>query len=124
VPALPALAKGLLYDGKALADAEALAERISAHEAEAVRAKIADQGLSATLHERTLRDWSEDVLDIARAGLRRLNVIDPESGRDESVYLEPLADLIERNLTPADALIEKLDRSANLVPQVLELAKL
>jgi hypothetical protein len=56
--------------------------------------------------------------------LRRLQVIDPESGRDESRYLEPLADLVERNLTPADALIEKLDRSANLVPQVLELARL
>jgi glutamate--cysteine ligase len=124
VPALPALAKGLLYDGKALADAEALAERIAPAEAEAVRAKIADDGLAAVLHERPLRDWAEDVLDIARAGLRRLMVIDPESGRDESVYLEPLADLIERNLTPADALIEKLDRSANLVPQVLELARL
>jgi glutamate--cysteine ligase len=124
VPALPALAKGLLYDAKALADAEVLAERISAREAEALRAKIADEGLSANLQQRPLRDWAEDVLDIARAGLRRLQVIDPESGRDESRYLEPLADLVERNLTPADALIEKLDRSANLVPQVLELARL
>jgi glutamate--cysteine ligase len=124
VPALPALAKGLLYDAKALAAAEALADSISPHEAQLLRPKIADQALSATLQERPLREWAEDVLDIARAGLRRAMLVDPESGRDESCYLEPLADLIERNLTPADALIEKLDRSTNLVPQVLELTRL
>jgi glutamate--cysteine ligase len=124
VPALPALAKGLLYDAKALTDAEALADRISPEAALALRPKLADEGLTATLAERSLRDWAEDVLDIARGGLRRLMVVDPESGRDESCYLEPLADLVERNLTPADALIEKLDPSANLVPQVLELTRL
>jgi glutamate--cysteine ligase len=123
-PALPALAKGLLYDVQALAKAEALAAQIAPNDALAVRPRIADEGLTAPLGARPLREWAEDVLDIARSGLRRAAVIDPESGRDESCYLEPLADLIERGLTPADALIEKLDPSANLVTQVLELARL
>jgi glutamate--cysteine ligase len=123
-PALPALAKGLLYDPQALAKAEALAAQIAPNDALAVRPRIADEGLTALLGARPLREWAEDVLDIARSGLRRAAVIDPESGQDESCHLEPLADLIERGLTPADALIEKLDPSANLVTQVLELARL
>ena len=124
VPALPALAKGLLYDARALAKAELLAAQIAPHDALAVRPQIADEGLAAQLGGRSLREWAEDVLDIARGGLRNAALIDPESGRDESCYLEPLADLIERDLTPADALREKLDPSANLVTQVLELARL
>jgi glutamate--cysteine ligase len=124
VPALPALAKGLLYDAAALTAADALAETISPRAALALRSQVADEGLRAVLQDRPLRDWAADVIDIARAGLQRLRVIDPETGRDESCHLEPLADLVERDLTPADALIEKLDPSRNLVAQVLELARL
>jgi glutamate--cysteine ligase len=124
VPALPALSKGFLYDARALAAAEALAERISPGELEAARPEIARLGLKASLQGRPLSAWAGDLLDIAHAGLTRFAVSDGEFGADESVHLKPLKALVERGQTPADALLEQLDVSRDLVPQVLELAKL
>ena len=124
VPSLPALSKGFLYDARALAQAEALAERISLAELETVRPEIARLGLKASLHGRGVDAWAADLLDIAKGGLTRFAVSDPEFGVDESVHLAPLAALVERGMTPADALLEKLDESRDLQPQVLELARL
>lgn len=124
VPALPALSKGFLYDARALAQAEVLVERISPVELEAARPEIARLGLKATLQGRTLDAWAGDLLDIAQAGLARFAVSDPEFGTDESVHLAPLSALVARGQSPADALLEQLDPARDLVPQVLELAKL
>jgi glutamate--cysteine ligase len=124
VPALPALSKGFLYDERALAEAEALAERISPVELEAVRPEIARVGLKASLQGRELHAWAGDLLDIARSGLARFAVSDPEFGADECVHLAPLVALVERHQSPADALLERLDSTRDLVPQVMELARL
>jgi glutamate--cysteine ligase len=125
VPALPALCKGFLYDPQARAAAEALAFRLgSFDELEALRPAIAAQGLRASVAGRSLADWAGELLDIARAGLARFELIDPGTDRDESVYLEPLAALVERGQTPSEALIERLDASRDLVPQVLQHAQL
>jgi glutamate--cysteine ligase len=124
VPALPALAKGLLYDAQARAHAEALAERVDPAAAQAVRPEIAQRGLSAQLQGRPLADWAGELLDVARAGLERFALIDPRTGRDESLYLEPLSALVQHGQTPADRLLGRLDANRDLVPQVLEYARL
>jgi glutamate--cysteine ligase len=124
VPALPALSKGLLYDAAARDRAEALAERIDPAAAQAVRPQIAQHGLRAQLQGRPLADWAAELLDIARAGLARLALMDPHSGRDEGVHLDPLVALIQAGETPADRLLARLDASRDLVPQVLEYARL
>jgi glutamate--cysteine ligase len=124
VPALPALSKGFLYDETALAAAEALAERISPSELEAARPEIARLGLKASLQGRELAAWAGDLLEIAQAGLARFAVVDDEFGGDETVHLAPLRALVEHGKSPADALLERLDPARDLVPQVLELARL
>lgn len=124
VPALPALSKGLLYDAAARDRAEALAERIDPAAAEAARPLVAQHGLRAQLQGRPLADWAAELLDIARAGLARLALVDPRSGRDEGVYLDPLLQLVEDGQTPADRLLAQLDPDRDLVPQVLELTQL
>ncbi|HEX6246120.1 MAG TPA: glutamate-cysteine ligase family protein, partial [Polyangiales bacterium] len=125
VPALPALCKGFLYDAQAREAAEALGERLGGYDqVQAVRSAIAEKGLRAQLAGRSVQAWAGDLLDIARAGLQRLNVVDPVSGRDESVYLEPLEALVVAAQTPADALLAGLDTHQDLVPQVLKLAQL
>jgi glutamate--cysteine ligase len=124
VPALPALCKGFLYDAQALAAAEALSERLgSPAELQAARSAVAEQGLHAKLAGRSVQDWAGELLDIARAGLTRFNLVN-EAGRDESMYLEPLIKLVEQGLTPADALLAQLDVSRPLLPQVLIHAQL
>jgi glutamate--cysteine ligase len=47
------------------------------------------------------------VLDIARGGLQRLGCRRSD-GRDESVYLEPLAALVEAGVAPAQQLIAEV----------------
>jgi glutamate--cysteine ligase len=124
VPALPALSKGLLYDAAARDRAEALAERIDPAALEAVRPLIAQHGLGAPLQGRPLADWAGELLDIARAGLARLGVVDGRHGRDEGIYLDPLVELVQNAETPADRLLARLDPNRDLVPQVLEFARL
>jgi glutamate--cysteine ligase len=124
VPAMPALSKGLLYDAAARTRAEALAERIDPVALQAARPEIAQLGLRAQLQGRPVADWAAELLDIARAGLVRLSVIDPRSGRDEGMYLDPLVDLVQAGQSPADRLLSELDESRDLVPQVLAYARL
>jgi glutamate--cysteine ligase len=121
--ALPALWKGLLYDDQARAKAEALVASIDFAKAEGSRTEIAAKGLDATLAGREVGAWASDVLSIARDGLKRLAVLNRD-GRDEGLYLEPLAKLVDAGKTPADALLEQIDAGAPLEAQVVELAKL
>jgi glutamate--cysteine ligase len=123
VSALPALTKGLLYEDKARKEAAELASRISYDAAERSRADIADKGLGATLAGRPVLDWAHDIMEIALGGLERLNVVHWD-GKDERVYLEPMVKLLEAGMTPADALVKKLDLSLPLLPQVMQHAKL
>lgn len=123
VSALPALTKGLLYEPQARAAAASLASKISFQEAQAARSEIARHGLGAKLGGRPVQQWAEDVLAIAQGGLQRQAVLHWD-GSDERVYLEPLEALVKAGMTPADALVKKLDLSQPLMPQVIEYTKL
>ena len=102
--ALPVLWRGLLYDAQALAGAERLVAGLDHRTVQAVRPEIARNGLRAVLAGRPVQRWAEDLLDLARGGLQRLRALDAQ-GRDESIHLDPIASLIGRGLTPADALL-------------------
>ncbi|MCA9530348.1 MAG: glutamate--cysteine ligase [Myxococcales bacterium] len=117
--ALPALCKGVLYDARALDAAEALAERFDYAAVEAARPAIAATGLAATLCGRRVAAWAGDLLEIAEAGLARIDDRDAD-GRDERVHLAPLRALIEREATPADALLAAIDPRRALAPQLFE----
>jgi glutamate--cysteine ligase len=105
--ALPALWRGLLYDDRALADAERLVEGLVYDEVERARPAIAEHGLFATLDGRELLEWAARLVAIAEAGLERLAALDAR-GRDERIYLAPLRDALERGETPADRLLDEL----------------
>jgi glutamate--cysteine ligase len=90
-----ALWVGLLYDDAATAAAEKLAASISWRDAVALRDAVPAQGLAATVPSSgaSLRDIGRDALAIARDGLRaraRKN----GAGRDETIYLDPLDDIV------------------------------
>ena len=57
---------------------------------------------------RTLFEISGEVLALSRNGLVRRRRFDP-GGQDETRYLEPLEDLHDRGITPAEELLEKLN---------------
>jgi len=94
--ALPALFAGLFYDAAALDQAHELIREWSAEEREALRADAPRMALAATIRGRSARDIARDVLALARAGLsRRARHDDDGAGGDETVYLEPLEEIVE-----------------------------
>ncbi|MFO0676046.1 MAG: glutamate-cysteine ligase family protein [Polyangiaceae bacterium] len=102
--ALPALWTGILYDDRALADAEALTRDFGFAEVQASRAAIGRLGIGAPFRGAPLRALAERILDIAKGGLVRRARKDV-NGRDESVLLAPLQSLVSRGETPGDALL-------------------
>lgn len=124
LPALPALWKGLLYDTESREQAERLVSSIDFAAAEASREQYAKLGLGGSLAGKPMREWAVEVLKLAQDGLARIGLRGAEGVDHEGVYLKPLAALVERGETPADALIAAIDPTRDLRPQVMELAKL
>lgn len=109
MPSLPALWTGLLYDDRALQEAEALSAGWRYDDVQRLRSQAAMEGLAASFEGSPLAGIAERVIDIARDGLMRRAILD-ESGQDERVHLAPIAALVERGRTPADDVLDGLQR--------------
>ncbi len=103
--ALPALWAGVLYDDAALHAAWDLCRDWSRDERHALRSDTARIGLKAQVAGRTVQAVAQDLLAIAREGLRRRRR-DREGLVDETSYLTPLDDIAETGVTPAERLLE------------------
>lgn len=124
VCALPALWTGILYDPKALAEAEELCASFTAAELEALRPAIAEKALGAAFRGAPLADLAQRVVDIASAGLERRARLD-KNGKDERIHLERIAKLVEKGACPADALVEGLhNEDADLRKEILARARM
>jgi glutamate--cysteine ligase len=123
VCALPALMKGVLYDERALAQAEALVRGLDHETVAAARPAVAEHALAATLAGRPIVEWARELLTIARDGLARIGDLDRQ-GRDETIHLARLEALIAEGRSPADALLADIRLDAPLLPQLLEKAHL
>ena len=105
--ALPALWVGLLYDQGALDAAWDLVKHWTMEEREALRDTVPKQALAAPIAGGgSLRDIAREVLDIARSGLAARGRINA-SGDNETGYLEPLFEIVERGKVPAEMLLDK-----------------
>jgi glutamate--cysteine ligase len=106
LPAHPAFWIGLLYDDDCLDAAWDMVKDWSAGERQKLRDEVPRLGFTATIRGRNLLDLSKECLALAHAGLKRRNRLDAQ-GRDETRYLQPLADIVTRGTTPAEDLLEK-----------------
>jgi glutamate--cysteine ligase len=122
--ALPALWTGILYDAKALDEAEALSASWTAAELEAVRPAIVEKALQAPFRGAPLADLAERLVDIAQGGLERRARLD-KNGKDERVHLAKLVALVEKGWSPADALVDGLGNAdADLRQEILARARI
>jgi glutamate--cysteine ligase len=122
--ALPALWTGILYDARALDQAEELSASFTFAELEALRPAIADRALAATFRGAPLADLAQKLVDIASGGLERRARLN-RHGKDERVHLEKLVALVEKGFCPADALVDGLGNSdADLRQQILARARI
>jgi glutamate--cysteine ligase len=105
---LAALWCGVLYDDASLDAAWDIVKDWSAEERQKLRNDVPARGFAATIRGRTLFEISGEVLTLARNGLvgrKRLNA----GGQDETRYLEPLEDLHDRGITPAEEMLQKFN---------------
>jgi glutamate--cysteine ligase len=118
--ALPALWTGILYDDRALAEAEALVEGWTHDEVAALRTSVWRDGLRASFRGRPLAEVAERMVAIADGGLERRGVMDPTGGKDERVHLVRLRKLVGEGRCPADALLDGIEREADLERAIVE----
>lgn len=101
VGAIPALFTGLLYDAEALGEAAELSLSLGHDEVQAARSALVTEGLTARIGDRPVLPLARRVFEIASGGLRRRSRLDA-SGRDETVHLQALGELLEAGRSPAD----------------------
>lgn len=116
--ALPALWTGILYDPKALDEAEALTADYRYEELSALRPDIAARALRAEFRGKPLADVASRVVDIATGGLSRRARLS-RSGDDETTHLARLRSLVERADSPADVLLDGLNEGSEVAPEVI-----
>jgi glutamate--cysteine ligase len=118
--ALPALWTGILYDSRALAEAEALVSGWTHDEVADLRTRVWREALRARFRERPLVEVAERIVSIAEGGLERRAIVDARSGKDERVHLTRLRKLVGEGKSPADALLEGIDREPDLAKAIVE----
>jgi glutamate--cysteine ligase len=101
-----ALWVGLLYDDAALSAAEALLRGATWEDAVAARAAVPRLGLAAPWRGGVLRDLVENVVTIAKDGLRARRRLDA-AGDDEQGYLDPLWTIAAGAPTQAEYWLER-----------------
>jgi glutamate--cysteine ligase len=104
--ALPAYWVGLLYDDDTLAAAWDLVKDWTAEERQKLRDDVPRLGLKAQIRGRSVHDLARETLTLARKGLAKRERLDAQ-GRDETGYLAPLDEIVERGRTAAELLLEK-----------------
>jgi len=103
---LPALWKGVLYDGEARAAAWQLVAGASWDERLAARGDVARRGLAAAFAGRPVLELARELAAIAREGLRRI----AHAGRrdaDESAYLDPIDEQLALGRSPGEEVLER-----------------
>jgi glutamate--cysteine ligase len=103
--ALPALWVGLLYDDEALDAAWDLVKDFSREERHALRDGVPKHALKLPFRSHSVRELAAETLKIAAHGLRR-RARHNAHGVDESIYLEPLLEIVAANQTPAERKLE------------------
>jgi glutamate--cysteine ligase len=108
--ALPALFTGVLYDRRALDEADAMTAGWKPEAVQASREGAWREGVRTVFEGKSFAHWGERLIDIAAGGLSR-RARKNAAGADESIYLAPLRDLLARGQSPADVLLASPDDS-------------
>ncbi len=103
--ALPAYWTGLLYDQPTLDAAYDFVKDWTAEERQTLRNEVPRLALKTPFRGGTVLDIARTTIELAAAGLKARGHNDLVSG-DESIFLEPLADIVRSGKTAAESLLE------------------
>ena len=71
------------------------------------------QGLNTMLRNKKLIDWAKIFLDLSKKGLDKRNELN-KSGKNETIYLKHIEEIIKNKKTRAEILIEQYNKTKNL----------
>ena len=71
------------------------------------------QGLNTLLSNKKLVDWAKIFLELSKKGLEKRNELN-KSGKNETIYLKHIEEIIKNNKTRAEMLIEQFNKTKNL----------
>jgi glutamate--cysteine ligase len=107
--ALPALWVGLIYDTAALDAASDLVKDWTIEEMMRLRLDVPRLALKAPFRGGTVQDVARQVVAIARHGLARRNRRNRAGDKDESAFLDVLAEIAESGNCPAEEKLARYD---------------
>ena len=106
LPSLPAFWVGLIYDDANLDACWQIVKDWTAEERQKLRDDVPRLGFRTLIRNQHILDLAVVLLRLAEKGLVRRNRLD-RNGRDETRYLRPLQEIVAREITPAEELLEK-----------------
>jgi len=71
------------------------------------------QGLNTVLQNKKLIDWAKIFLDLSKKGLQNRNELN-KSGKNETIYLKHIEEIIKNKKTRAEMLIEQYNKTKKL----------
>lgn len=113
VTAVPAFWKGILYNNDAREAVEDMFKKYEYRHFEELRFLTPDYGLNMNLGRHKLSDLAKELVYIAKQSLEFMKT-------DEEQYLEPLEYFVNKGITPADVIIEKLKNLEKITVQDLK----
>lgn len=106
IKALPAFWVGLLYDKQSLDAAYEMVKDWDDQDRDYLRVMTPETGLQTKFLNTTVQEIAKNALALSEAGLKRRAVLNAQ-GQDESMYLEPLKEIVESGRNWAIRLEEK-----------------
>lgn len=110
--ALSAMWVGLLYDADCQRAAWDLVKDWTPEDHAYLRKEAPKSGLKTEFRGRTMKDLAADAIAIADTGLKNRAVVD-KNGDDESSFLRPLHEIIDRGYSPAERLLQRYETEWN-----------
>lgn len=104
--ALAAFWTGLFYDIQSLADIKEITDSFHPEDRLFLNQETPKTGIHTLFREKSLTHVLRDCLEISQAGLKRRKFLGP-MGQDESCFLNPLFQILERNESFSDSLQKK-----------------
>jgi glutamate--cysteine ligase len=109
IPAVPALWKGIIYNDDALNACWEMVEKLSWEERLELRSLVPRYGLDTKFRNMKVGDLAKEMLSIAGQSLDNQAAL----GESESIYLERAVELVNKNQSPADEILQLWNTSWN-----------
>ena len=107
----PAFYLGLLYGN--LNEALDVVNKWKVTEVLNAYANCPKTGLNTTINNKTLLEWGKILLKLSKAGLKKRSIKN-KNGKDESIFLQSIENILKNNKTKADIAIKKFNKNKSL----------